>query len=267
MKIPPKISIITPSFNQVNFIEKTIDSVLSQGHPNLEYLIVDGGSNDGSLEIIRKYDKYLSWWVSEPDQGQAHALNKALKRVTGEWVGWQNSDDYYLPGALNAASEIQSTVSEKIGVIAGAMLMVNSLGEPIRELRYVKPTFRSLRAEGMVIANQSTWWRRSLHEKLGFLDEKYNCSFDFDWFLRLLKNTDAYYIDDLLGALRLHDGTKTNNLTKEFTIQNRLILEHWGFPSFLERKAFQIRRGLLTLRGGHIKYFINGLFSRAKLIP
>jgi glycosyltransferase involved in cell wall biosynthesis len=101
----PKISIVTPSFNQGRFIEKTILSVIEQDYPNLEYIIIDGGSTDESVEIIKKYEKHLAYWVSEPDRGQSHAINKGFERATGEIFGWLNSDDWYHPGALKALAE------------------------------------------------------------------------------------------------------------------------------------------------------------------
>src|SRR5215210_2088856 len=98
----PKLTVITPSFNQGKFIERTIRSVLDQGYPNLEYVVVDGGSSDESVGVIRKYERHLAWWVSETDRGQAHALNKGFARATGAVYGYINSDDYLLPGALKA---------------------------------------------------------------------------------------------------------------------------------------------------------------------
>ena len=101
----PRISIVTPSYNQGEFIEETIRSVLLQGYPNLEYIIIDGGSKDNSIELIKKYEKYLAYLVSEPDKGQSHAINKGFRRATGVLVGWQNSDDFYHSGAFEAAAK------------------------------------------------------------------------------------------------------------------------------------------------------------------
>lgn len=115
----PKISIVTPSFNQGKYLEKTILSVLEQDYPNLEYIIIDGGSTDNSVEIIKKYEKHLAYWVSEPDRGQSHAINKGFGHATGEILGWLNSDDYYAPGAPQAIAEA-FLANPDVGAIVGA---------------------------------------------------------------------------------------------------------------------------------------------------
>jgi glycosyltransferase involved in cell wall biosynthesis len=257
----PTITIVTPSFNQAEFIERTLDSVLSQSYPNLEYIVVDGGSTDGSIEIIKKYEKYLTWWVSEPDRGQAHAINKGLMRATGDWVGWQNSDDVYLPGALKLAAQTMSRQSS-CGIVAGGLQMIDSSGRLLRELRYVTPTWRSMRAEGMVIANQSSWWRRELHRTVGLLEESLVCAFDYDWYLRLLRHTKVAYIDKALGALRMHAATKTVILAPEHTKEHLSIVKNWGPPSILEQRYFQLRRALKTIINGHLGYVIRGALDR-----
>jgi glycosyltransferase involved in cell wall biosynthesis len=259
----PSISIVTPSFNQAEFIERTLDSVLSQSYPNLEYIVVDGGSTDGSVEIIRKYEKYLAWWVSEPDRGQTHAINKGLMRATGDWVGWQNSDDIYLPGALKLAAQTMSS-QPSCGVVAGGLHMIDSSGRLLRELRYVTPTWRSMLAEGMVIANQSSWWRRELHQTVGMLEEGLSCAFDYDWYLRLLRHTKAAYIDRALGALRMHAATKTVLMQPQHTREYQSVIERWGRPSMLERRYFQIRRALKTIINGHPAYVIRGARDRSR---
>ena len=179
----PKITVITPSFNQANFLERTILSVLNQNYQNLEYIIVDGGSTDGSIEIIKKYQHLLAWWVSEKDDGQAAAINKGLRRATGKWVGWQNSDDIYFRNTFHDLV-VEAKKKPKVGLITADMMLIDESDNFIRDVRYVKPTYKSVLAEGMVLCNQSAFWLNDLHKKIGFLNENYQYSFDFDWFLR-----------------------------------------------------------------------------------
>src|SRR5712672_634542 len=108
----PKISLVTPSFNQGSFLEETIRSVLDQNYPNLEYVVIDGGSTDGSVEIIKKYERRLTWWISAPDGGQYEAINKGFARTTGEIMAWLNADDKYLPWTLSVVGDLMSTLPQ-----------------------------------------------------------------------------------------------------------------------------------------------------------
>lgn len=257
----PRISIITPSFNQAAFLERTILSVLKQDYPNLEYIVIDGGSSDGSVDIIRKYQSHLAYWVSEPDQGQAHAINKGLKRATGEWVGWQNSDDIFYPGAFMyvAHAAIRSGDSE---LIIGDINLIDEHDNVIREMRYVRPNYESLLAEGMVLTNQAAFWRHSLHTQVGWLNESLHYGFDYEWFLRILKQTNrAVHVPQCLGALRYHDATKTSRSQDLFDEEYRGILDGRMLPEW-KKNLYRFRRMFLTLANGHFKYVLRGIKRR-----
>ena len=257
----PKITVITPSYNQADFLERTICSVLGQNYPNLEYIVIDGGSSDGSLDVIKKYAEQLSYWVSEPDSGQAHAINKGLKMATGEWVCWQNSDDIFYPECFKQLM-LAARRYPHADLIIGNMQLIDEHDQPIRELKYVKPTYRSLLAEGMVLTNQAAFWRRKVHSKAGFLDEKLDCGFDYEWFLRLhSKNSKAAHINSLWGGLRIHADTKTNQRQHIFHQEYQQILAGRRVPGVV-KKLYQFRRLCLTLRNGEIGYVVRGSFRR-----
>jgi glycosyltransferase involved in cell wall biosynthesis len=257
----PTLSIITPSFNQAAFLPQTLDSVLNQKYPKLEYIVIDGGSTDGSREIIERYSSRLTFWVSEKDRGQVHALNKGLERATGDWVGWQNSDDFYLPGAFESFA-VATQRHPDADIVVADIVLVDEAGVPIRDVRYVKPTYESVFAEGMLLANQAAFWRRSLHERVGFLDERYTCSFDYDWFMRLLKYGRAVHVRKHWGCFRYHDQSKTSVLAERFAKEN-LAIRGGHAPSGLSVASSQLRRLALTLACGDIGYVMRGLWRRA----
>lgn len=261
----PKISIVTPSFNQAEYLERTIRSVLDQGYPNLEFIIIDGGSTDGSVEIIRRYESRLAYWVSEADRGQAHAINKGLAMSTGEWVAWQNSDDVYYSGALHRVAELarRQPTSE---LIVGDMNLISEDDCVIRSMRYVRPTYKSILAEGMVLANQSAFWRRSFHENGHYLDETLECIFDREWFLRVLKmKVRVAHTPFILGALRLHRDTKTSNRVEDFEKEERQVLAGREVSQSV-RRFYQIRRFWLTFLLGHHGYLWRGVKRRMRLL-
>jgi glycosyltransferase involved in cell wall biosynthesis len=189
----PKLSIITPSLNQGDFIERTIRSVLDQGYENLEYLIVDGGSTDSSLETIRRYEDRISWWVSEPDEGQTDALNKGLARATGDVIAYVNSDDYYLPGAFDAALG----ALERSGApwVVGAARVFDEHDRPIEEVWRPEPLQASEVAaprgrHWWMLApwgapQPSTFWRRHVFERIGDFRRDMDYVFDTEFCLRL----------------------------------------------------------------------------------
>jgi len=257
----PKITIITPSYNQAEYLEATIKSVLDQNYANLEYIIIDGGSTDGSVEIIKRYTDHLAYWVSEPDDGQSHAINKGLQRATGEWIGWQNSDDVYYPNAFKLVAR-KIAKNSQLDLIIGDINLIDETGNVIRDMRYVKPTYQSLLAEGMVLTNQAAFWKRNLHQRLGWLDEALHYGFDYEWFLRILAETKrATHIPEVIGALRYHDNTKTSQYQQKFIEEYQHILIGRVVPNW-KKRFYLIRRLLLTLLNGHIKYVYRGIIHR-----
>ena len=188
----PRISIITPSYNQAPYVEQTIESVLSQGYPNLEYFIIDGGSTDGSAEIIRRYEKHLTYWVSEHDNGQTHAINKGLRRVTGDILAYLNSDDYYFPGALQAVAE-QFRSQPQCDLVHGRCRIVDQSGTNIGE------QFGDIETYCEILDLWGVWWQRRqfvqpevfwtrrVTEKIGPLRDDLHYVMDFNYWMRILK--------------------------------------------------------------------------------
>ncbi len=203
----PRISVIAPSYNQAQYLEETIRSVLEQNYPNLEYIIIDGGSTDGSVDIIRKYEKHLAYWVSEPDRGQSHAINKGFAHATGEILAWINSDDYYLAGAFFAAA--QSMRSLEADFIYGSCLHLVEYGPS--PLSFGTPRLRKcddLTIEDY-IQQPSTFWRRQVWEKCGPLSENLRYAFDWEFFIKVQKAFTLTPVDAMFSVYRIHEAHKT----------------------------------------------------------
>ncbi len=205
----PKVSIVTPSLNQGKFIEETIRSVLLQGYPNLEYIIIDGGSTDGSIEIIRKYEQWLAWWISEPDQGQSHAINKGFNKSTGEIMAWLNSDDTYVANAIGFA--VRYFVDQPdYNLLYGEAWYIDESSsrlEPCRIVLDAIPKGYMLNYDRIV--QPATFWRQSLWLDIGELDSGLRWGFDWEFFIRAYLNTDLHYVPEFLANYRLHGGMKT----------------------------------------------------------
>lgn len=205
----PKISIITPSYNQGRFLEKTILSVLEQGYPNLEYIIIDGGSSDGSVEIIKKYADRLAYWVSEPDHGQSHAINKGFTRATGEIFGWLNSDDWYHPGALLAVAEAFAANPEAGAVVGGGEMV----DETCNQLLYKSPN--AVDFHFLCHWLDDFFWQpsclftRVAWERCGPLDESIHFAMDLDLWFRIANNFVFVTTPAMLSGSLRHADAKT----------------------------------------------------------
>lgn len=206
----PRISIVTPSFNQGQFLEETILSVLNQGYPDLEYFVMDGRSTDNSVEVIQKYASRLTYWESKPDRGQSHAINKGFKLATGELVAWLNSDDLLNPGALFEVAEIWQT-DQTLGFIHGISDIVDEDGKPTGKTHGSSFDFTdSLLASDNSVAQPSTFISHMALKEVGYLDEDLHMSMDWDLWLRIGNKYPVCFLPKVLSRSRFWALTKTN---------------------------------------------------------
>jgi glycosyltransferase involved in cell wall biosynthesis len=247
----PRVSVVTPSYNQAAYLEETIQSVLNQGYPNLEYIIVDGGSTDGSVEIIQKYAHRLAWWVSERDNGQADAINKGYRRMTGEIVGWLNSDDVYQPGAIAAAVEALQAHPEA-GLVYGDVLSIDGAGRPLNLMKFAPYTLEDLLAF-RIIAQPGVMMRRAVLEAAGELDIRLHCLLDHQLWLRMGRHASMVYLPRQQAMARFHAGAKNLAQAPKFG-QEALQLAAW----LEEQPEFANRLSRKKIWGG--AYRINGWY-------
>lgn len=208
MPSKPLVSIVTPSFNQVQFLEQTILSVLEQDYPHIEYLIVDGGSTDGSLELIQRYAPRLTWWVSEPDQGQTDAINKGFSHARGEILAWLNSDDTYQPGAISQAVEYLQSHPE-VGMVYGDANLIDASGNIIGKFPARQTDYRRLRRGYVHIPQQASFFQASLWKQVGPLDPSFYFAMDYDLWVRLARISEIHYCPNLWADFRLHGSGKS----------------------------------------------------------
>lgn len=223
----PRISVITPSFNQGQFLEETIESVLNQAYPNLEYIIIDGGSNDGSVETINRYAARLAFWVSEPDKGQTEAINKGLRRATGEIVTWLNSDDLHFPDTLATMASAFSKFEDD--VIYGDYALITKHGRTFLK-RHEIPFRLDIMLYGVnFIGQPSAFFRRSLLERFGYLDESYRYAMDHEFWVRIASGGASFrHIKQVLSKYRYHSDSKTVEARDKFLHEMQLTRTKYG---------------------------------------
>jgi hypothetical protein len=253
----PLVSIVTPSYNQAAFLESTLQSVLRQEGVDLELLVVDGGSTDGSLEIIRRYADPLAWWVSEPDSGQAEAINKGLQRAKGEIVAWLNSDDLYLPGAVaQAAAALEA--HPQAGLVFGDALTIDAQGHPLNRLTFGDwglSEFMSFR----IICQPAVFIRRAVLDVSGLLDPSYHFLLDHHLWLRIASLAPVIHVPGLWAAARHHPDAKNVAQAAGFGLEAFRILEWMQASPRLGPKAADLRRQVLG--GAHrlnARYLLEG---------
>jgi glycosyltransferase involved in cell wall biosynthesis len=227
---PPKISIVTPSFNQGEFLEECIDSILSQNYPNLEYIIMDGGSTDNSVEIIKKYEKYLTYWQSKPDKGQYDAINEGFRKTSGEIMAWLNSDDKYHHNAFYKVAHVFTTYPH-IEWLTGRHTKWNRNGElmwvfsgPLA--RFSRQKFLKKDYNDPSVQQESTFWKRSLWEKAGgMIRTDLDYAGDLELWMRFFRHAPFYSVETLLGGYREHGNQKAILHLDRYTREANMVLD------------------------------------------
>ncbi|MCX8063497.1 MAG: glycosyltransferase [Anaerolineales bacterium] len=257
----PLVSIITPSYNQAAYLEQTIQSVIYQpglGEVfDLEYLIVDGNSTDGSQAIIQKYQSHLAWWVSEKDRGQAEAINKGLRRAKGEIVAWLNSDDLYLPGAIAQAVHILLG-DPSLGMVYGDAIAIDEQSQPINRWSFGSwGLMEFLRFR--IICQPAVFLRRSVVEEVGYVDESYHCMLDHQLWIRVAAHSPVQHVPSIWAAARQHSQAKNMAFATRFSEEIQLLYEWALTQPFLAPKIAADRRKVL---GGmsrlKARYYLDG---------
>lgn len=258
----PKISVITPSYNQADFLEKTILSILNQNYPNLEFIIMDGGSTDHSVDVIKKYEKYIDYWVSEKDGGQTAAINSGFRKATGEWVTFQNSDDVFAANALiNVAKGIKE--NPDVDVFFGHLLMIDGEDLVFEHKKQIPFWNQAQVYEGMQVFNQCMIFKRDLLLQHGYFDENYKFAFDYEICTRWgsIPGIKFKLLDDFWGCFRQHELAKSSTIFTVGLSEHQKIKNHYSkqvrasFPESILLKIIKLRKLSLFLLNGDLAYF------------
>ncbi|NOR23114.1 MAG: glycosyltransferase [Desulforhopalus sp.] len=244
----PTISIVTPSYNQGQFIEETIRSILLQGYPNLEYIISDGGSTDDTVEVIKKYEPWLTYWASEPDRGQSHAINKGLKRVSGEVIAYLNSDDIYLSGTVQRALSYM-TDQKEVDLVYGDCCVINDESQTVSVWRS-RPFDLLVELCQNFIYQPTVFMKRKVLEVIGFFDEELHHTMDVDYWLRAATQMRFGYLPSELAGFRITEGSKTGTSLLPFAAERERTLEKF-FDSTSDPKVAKWRNSAFSWHHYH----------------
>ncbi len=252
----PKISIITPVYNQSQYIEATILSVINQNYPNLEYIIIDGGSTDGTLDILKKYDNKITSWISEPDRGMYHAINKGFSTSSGEIMAWINSDDILLPNSLFNMARLFKDL-EHINWIQGLNSFIDLDGNVINTNSPKKFSFiKFLKGDFKWIQQESTFWRRSLWVQAGSeVNDALKLAGDFELWFRFFQSAKLYNVNIPIGAWRKREGQLSGTHMESYLREVSEILNSYKIKDEMAIRFKKIK---------YLNYFIN-LFEKLKI--
>jgi hypothetical protein len=263
----PRIALVTPVFNSARYIEQTIRSVLAQNYPNLEYFIIDGGSTDGTLNIIRQYEKEISGWISEPDRGMYDAINKGFARTSGEIMGWISATDLLHPGGLAVVGSVFRDLPQ-IDWITGRPTGFSEDGMTVTTLdvpRWSRSRF--LAGANRYIQQESTFWRRSLWEKAGsHVDASHRSASDFELWLRFFHHAQLYPVDALIGGFRAHPDSDSisamdnySRICEEHLAHDIASLQRTSAAKLFRRLTFMFQR-IPKLRGAWNRFALGALY-------
>ena len=237
--MPPKISVVIPSYNQGQFIEETILSVINQQYPNLEIIIIDGGSKDNTVDVLKKYEQHITWWVSEKDKGQSDAINKGFARATGDIVTWLCSDDLFAAGALNRVAEIFSELPDDVGLIYGGAILFGENFKSTNTYGYNNAGVERY-ISGQAFPQPSSFFKRKyLLEAGNWVREDLHLGMDFDLFARLGCICKFHSVNEIFSHYRLHDASKTvsqhSRLIEDWTRSFSNLCSNLGWNDVLEK--------------------------------
>lgn len=258
----PRVSVVVPSFNQARYLPRTIRSLVNQNYPNLEIIVVDGDSTDGTLSVLRDLSPHLAYWVSEPDGGQSDALNKGFMRATGEIFGWMNADDLYLPGAVARAASLLSARPD-VDLVFGDHVEIDEADQVLQRVFSFPASRGQLAYEGFFANAQSMFWRSDLHRRAGPFDVGLHRTMDYDMMLRFVDAAEGalLHLPEPLGCFRRHDEQKTRVLDETVQrehreIASRLIPHKYTRLGGLLRRLYRVRRLYWYWRRGGNRFVV-----------